>query len=111
MIYDKPIQVLKLPDDVGTPIQGKLQPVFTAFCGEMTVFHNRFWEAVQAGSRIDVMVELPLHRKNADAGMFARYDGHIYSIEQAQYQKDSNQLPVTVLSMKRSEEQYDIAAV
>lgn len=111
MIYDKPIQVLKLPDDVGTPIQGKLQPVFTAFCGEMTVFHNRFWEAVQAGSRIDVMVELPLHRKNADAGMFARYEGHIYSIEQAQYQKDSNQLPVTVLSMKRSEEQYDIAGV
>ena len=111
MIYDKPIQVLKLPDDVGTPIQGKLQPVFTAFCGEMTVFHNRFWEAVQAGSRIDVMVELPLHRKSADAGCYAKYDGHIYSIEQAQYQKDENQLPVTVLSLKRSEEQYDIAAV
>lgn len=111
MIYDKPIEIMKLPDDVGTPLQGKLQPVFSAFCGEMTVFHSRFWEAVQAGSRIDVMVELPLHRKNADAGMFARYEGHIYSIEQAQYQKDGNQLPVTVLSLKRSEDQYDIAAV
>lgn len=111
MIYDKPIEILKLPDDVGTPLQGKLQPVFSAFCGEMTVFHSRFWESVQAGSRIDVMVELPLHRKNADAGMFARYEGHIYSIEQAQYQKDGNQLPVTVLSLKRSEDQYDIAAV
>ena len=77
----------------------------------MTVFHNRFWEAVQAGSRIDVMVELPLHRKNTDAGMFARYEGHIYSVEQVQFQKDEHQLPVTVLSMKRSEEQYDIAAV
>ena len=111
MIYDKPIQILKLPDNVGTPIQGKLQPVFSAFCGEMTVFHNRFWEAVQAGSRIDAMVELPLHRKKAGAGMFARYEGHIYSLEQVQFQKDSNQLPVTVMSMKRSEEQYDIAAV
>lgn len=111
MIYDKQIQILKLPDNIGTPIQGKLLPVFTAFCGEMTVFHKRFWEAVQAGSRIDVMVELPLHRKNADAGMFAKYDGHIYSIEQAQYQKDENQLPVTVLSLKRTEEQYDIAEI
>lgn len=109
MIYDKPIQILKLPDDVGTVLQGTLQPVFTAFCGEMTVFHNRFWEAVQAGSRIDVMVELPLHRKNADAGMFAKYEDHIYSIEQSQYQKDANDLPVTVLSLKRSEEEYDIA--
>lgn len=110
-MYDKPIEILKLPDDVGTPLQGKLQPVFSAFCGEMTVFHSRFWEAVQAGSRIDVMVQLPLHRKNADAGMFARYEGHIYSIEQVQYQKDENQLPVTVLSLKRSEDQYDVAAV
>lgn len=111
MIYSIPIEILKLPDDVGTPLQGKLQPVFSAFCGEMTVFHSRFWEAVQAGSRIDVMVELPLHRKNADAGMYARYEGHIYRIEQAQYQKDENQLPVTVLSLKRSEDQYDVAAV
>lgn len=111
MTYDKPIHVLKLPDNVGTPIQGKLLPVFTAFCGEMTVFHKRFWEAVQAGSRIDVMVELPLHRKNADAGMYAKYEGHIYSIEQAQYQTDENQLPVTVLSMKRAEGQYDIAGI
>lgn len=111
MICSIPIEILKLPDDVGTPLQGKLQPVFSAFCGEMTVFHSRFWEAVQAGSRIDVMVELPLHRKNADAGMYARYEGHIYRIEQAQYQKDENQLPVTVLSLKRSEDQYDVAAV
>lgn len=111
MIYDKPISILSLPDNVGTPIQGKLEPVFTAFCGEMTVFHKRFWESVQAGSRIDSMVELPLHRKNATAGMFARYEGHIYSIEQAQYTKDENQLPVTVLSLKRSEEQYDIAEI
>ena len=111
MIYSIPIEILKLPDDVGTPLQGKLQPVFSAFCGEMTVFHSRFWEAIQAGSRIDVMVELPLHRKNADAGMYARYEGHIYRIEQAQYQKDENQLPVTVLSLKREEDRYDFAGI
>ena len=111
MIYDKPVEILKLPEGVGTLIQGKLQSVFTAFCGEMTVYHKRFWESVQAGSRIDVMVELPLHRKKIEAEMYARYEGHIYRIEQVQFQTDDNQLPVTVLSMKREGKRYDIAAV
>lgn len=110
MIYDTPIDVLKLPDNVGTPIQGKLEPVFSAYCGEMTVFHSRFWESVQAGSRIDTMVELPMLR-NVRAGMFARYKSHIYSVEQAQFQKDSDGLPVTVLSLRQSEDCYDTAAV
>lgn len=111
MIYDKPIQILKLPNTVGTPMQGKLQPVFSAFCGEMTVFHGRFWESVQAGTRIDVMVELPLHRKNVRAEMFAKYEGQIYRIEQAQFQKDNDGLPVTVLSMKTEGQRYVIEEV
>lgn len=110
MIYDKPIEILKLPDSVGTTLQGKLQPVFTAFCGELTVYHKRFWESVQAGSRIDVMVELPLRRK-VEAGMYALYEEHVYSIEQAQFEKNEYQLPITVLSLKREETQYDIARV
>lgn len=107
MIYDTPITILKLPDNIGIPLQGKLKSTFNAFCGEKEVYHRRFWESVQAGSRIDTMVELPLHR-NADAGMFAQYKGHIYSIEQAQFGKDENHLPITTLSLKRTEEQYDI---
>lgn len=110
MIYDTEIVILKLPDDVGTPLQGKLLQVFAAFCGEQEVWHRRFWEAVAAYSRVDRLVELPLHR-NVDAGMFAKYKGHIYSIEQAQFGKDANQLPITTLSLKRSEVQYDIATV
>ena len=110
MIYDKEIIVAKLPDDAGTILQGKLQSVFSAYCGEKEVFHRRYWEAVQAGSRVDVMVELPFHRE-ADAGMFAKYNGHIYSIEQAQFGKDPDGLPVTTLSLKRSEEQYDFDTV
>ena len=110
MIYDTPITVLKLPDTVGTPIQGKLESVFSAFCGQKEVYHARFWESVQAGSRIDAMVELPLHR-NADAGMFARYKDHIYSIEQAQFGSDADGLPVTILSLKRAEAEYDIAGI
>ena len=108
MIYDKPITIAKLPDDVGTPLQGDLEEVFTAFCGEKEVYHSRLWESVQAGSRIDYLVELPFHR-NSDAGMFAKYKGHTYSIEQAQFGEDENHLPVTILSLKRAEGQYDIA--
>ena len=110
MIYDKPIDVKKLPDGVGTILQGNLQPVFSAYCGEKEVYHRRYWEAVQAGSRVDALVELPFHRE-AEAGMFAKYDGHIYSIEQAQFGKDADGLPITTLSLKRSEEQYDFDTV
>ena len=110
MIYDTIITILKLPDDAGTPLQGKLQPTFTAFCGEKEVYHRRFWESVQAGSRIDTMVELPLHR-NVDAGMFAKYKSHVYSIEQAQFGKDDNMIPITTLSLKRAEGQYDIEEI
>lgn len=110
MIYDTEITILKLPDDVGTPLQGKLQPVFSAFCSEKEVYHRRFWESVQAGSRVDLLVELPLHRE-VESGMFAKYKDHTYSIEQAQFGKDENNLPITTLSLKRSEAQYDIAEI
>ena len=110
MIYDTEITILKLLDNVGTPLQGKLQPVFTAFCGEKEVYHRRFWESVQAGSRVDLLVDLPLHRE-VDAGMFAKYKNHTYSIEQAQFGKDENGLPITTLSLKRSEAQYDIEGI
>lgn len=110
MIYDTAITVMKLPDNVGTLMQGKLEPVFSAYCGKKEVYHTRFWESVQGGSRIDELVELPLHR-DVNAGMFARFKGHIYSIEQAQFGEDQDLLPVTILSLKRAEEKYDIAGV
>ena len=107
MIYDKEIIIAALPDGVGTPIQGKLQRKFLAFCGEKEVYHRRYWEAVQAGSRVDVLAELPLHRA-IDAGMYALYKGRTYSIEQAQFGADANGLPITTLSLMRTEAQYDI---
>lgn len=110
MIYDRTIIIAKLPDSVGTIVQGDLELVFTAFCAEKEVFHKRFWEAVQAGSRIDELVELPLFRK-VDAGMYAQYKDHTYSVEQAQFGKDSDGLPITTLSLKKLEGQYDIKGI
>ena len=110
MIYDTPIIIAMLPDDVGTILQGKPQRLYGAFCGEKEVYHRRYWEAVQADSRIDRMVEMPLHR-SVDAGMYAVYRNQLYSIEQAQFGKDANALPITTLSLKRVEVPYDIKEI
>jgi hypothetical protein len=106
MIYDTPITIMQLPDNVGTIIQGKPTPVFDAYCGELTVYHTRFWESVQAGSRIEAMVELPL-RRNVRAGMYAKYKDHLYLISQAQFERDKFQLPITILSLSNPENAYD----
>ena len=110
MIYDTPITVCKLKDGVGIPLPGSLEPKFSAYCGEMQVYQGRYWASVQAGSRIDTMVEIPLHR-DVTAAMFAKFKGHYYSIEQAQFGKDDDGLPVTILSLKRAEGQYDAAGI
>lgn len=111
MIYDTPITVYTLPPGVGTLLQGqKLVPVFSAYCGELEVYHSRYWESVQAGSRVDRLVQLPMLR-NVTAAMYAKYDGHVHEIAQAQFTKDHDGLPVTILSLRRSEECYDDAAV
>lgn len=106
MIYDIPITIMQLPANVGAIIQGEPVPVFDAYCGEKTVYHTRFWESVQAGSRIETMVELPLHR-DVRAGMYAKLKGHLYVISQAQFDSDEFQLPVTVLSLSNPENAYD----
>lgn len=109
MIYDKPIDLLKLPDGVGSPLQGKLIAVESAYCAELEVYHGRFWEAQQAGVRIDTMVEIPLHRP-AVSGGFVYFRDHVYAIEQAQFASDADQLPVTRLTLRRMEGFYDIAS-
>lgn len=110
MIYDKPITVAKLPDNVGSILETLPERVFSAYCGELEVYHRRYWESVQAGSRIERLVEIPFHRE-CDAGMYAKYRGHLYSIEQAQFGEDKDGLPITTLSLKREEVPYDIASL
>ena len=111
MIYNIPISVCRLPDGVGNLNQaGKLSLVFMAFCAELEVYHARFWESVQADSRIDTMVQIPL-RRDATAHMYAVLGDHTYRIEQAQFLEDEFGLPVTRLSLMRMEHNYDIAGI
>lgn len=57
--------------------------MFDAWCAEKTVYAKRFWEAVANGSRVDKLVELPLHR-DVPAASYARLGGHTYRVEQTQ---------------------------
>lgn len=106
MIYDKPITVLAMPDTQGIPTKGCLVKKFDSWCAEKTVYASRFWEAVANGSRVDKLVELPLHRDVPAAG-YARLGGHTYRVEQTQTGEDGDGLPVTWLSLMRMEDAYD----
>lgn len=106
MIYNLPIAVLAMPAAQGIPTAGCLVEKFEAWCAEKTVYANRFWEAVANGSRVDKLVEIPLHRDIPSAG-YARIAGHTYRIEQTQLGEDSDHLPVTWLSLMRMEDAYD----
>ena len=98
MIYDKPITVLAMPDTQGIPTKGGLVKKFDSWCAEKTVYASRFWESVANGSRVDKLVELPLHRDVPAAG-YARLGGHTYRVEQTQTGEDGDGLPVTWLSL------------
>ena len=108
MIYDKLITVCVPPAGFGAPFQGRLTVYARYLCGETTVYHRRYWESVQAGTRIDRMVRLPLHR-DIQATMYAILpDGQLYRIEEAQLATDEAGLPVTNLSLRRMEQNYDL---
>lgn len=109
MIYDRPLTLCTLP--AGTPIQSRLIPGEVCFYSPREVFHKRFWESVQAGSQIDRMVEIPLHRQ-VEAGDYALLEsGVVYRVEQAQFSADSETgLPITVLSLRRTDGRLQVAA-
>ena len=107
MIYDRPITIYDLPD--GTPLQRKLVKVSDHWYAPGEVYHSRFWESVQAGSRVDLMAMLP-DGEQIRADQYAiPADGHVYRIVQAQHGLDRDGLPMTTLSLRREESNYDIA--
>lgn len=107
MIYDLPITICIPPEGFGAPFQGRLTVKAAYLCAEQTVFHRRYWESVQAGTRVDRMVQIPL-RRDVAATEYALLDGHLYRIEEVQLTNDSDGLPVTNLSLRRMEDNYDL---
>ena len=107
MIYDHILTVYTEP--AGTPIQHKLTPVGQHYYAPAEVYHARFWESVQAGSHIDIMVRLPFGGEITATQYVTLEDGHVYRIEQAQHGRDDDGREMTTLSLRRMEGSYDIA--
>nr|DAL14550.1 MAG TPA_asm: hypothetical protein [Caudoviricetes sp.] len=106
-IYERELHVYTL--SAGTLLQGKLQLVSRHLYAEREVYHSRFWESVQAGSQIDLMVCVPDGRAIRADMYCIPDDGHVYRIVQAQQGWDDLSLPMTTLSLRRMEAAYDIA--
>lgn len=106
MIYDRYLTVYDLAD--GTQRGGKLAVNSAHFYAELEVYHRRYWESVQAGSRIDRMVRVPFGEDLTATQYVVPEDGHVYRIEQAQHGLDEDGLSVTTLSLRRMEGSYDI---
>ena len=106
MIYDRYLTVYDLAG--GSPIGGKLTENSAHYYAEMEVYHRRYWESVQAGSRIDRMVRVPFGEALTATQYAIPEDGHVYRIEQAQHGLDEDGLPVTTLSLRRMEGSYDL---
>ena len=107
MIYDHTLDIYTL--HAGTPLQRKLEYSATHFYAPREVYHKRYWESIQAGSRIDRMVELPYGDEICSTHYCIPDDGHVYRIVQAQHGYTADGLPITTLSLQRTEDNYDIA--
>ena len=106
MIYDRILRTYTDPG--GTPLHRMLTYAATYYYGPKEVYYGRYWDSVAAGSRIDLLCELP-RADEITAAMYAvPEDGHVYRIEQAQHGLDGDGLPITTLSLRRMEEYFDI---
>ena len=108
MIYDKLLRICEPPEGFGAPFHGLLVPREQHMYAELTVFHRRFWEARQAGTRVDRMVQVPFGREILATSYAVLGDGLLYRIEEAQGAEDENGLPVTNLTLRREEKNYEL---
>ncbi len=108
MIYDKgPLAVYTLAGG-GSPLTGRLEALSQHLYQELEVYHARYWESVQAGSRIDTMLRVPFGDEIEASHYCIPADGHVYRILQAQHGRDEDGLPCCTLSLQREEKNYDV---
>ena len=98
MLYDRSLIIYELT--AGTQLRGTLTERRRHLCGERTVAHRRYWQAVQSDTRIDLDLEIPCGA-DVSADEYALYAGQLYRIEEAQHTTDEDDLPVCRLSLRR----------
>lgn len=106
MIYDRALSHCILPS--GNPLGGKLRQVGVYLYADMSVYHKRYWEAVQAGSSIERMAALTGHVPIDSGDYCVLEDDRVYRVEQVQLQQDQYNLPQTVLSLHRTDLRYQL---
>ena len=107
MIYQEPIRFYRLADNAGAPLPNTLVPITRTYCAELTINSRRYFDSVQAGSKIDALVEVP-SRYSVRSGDFAEYRTVIYRVEQVEdITRDSS--PAQRLSLHRPDARYEIA--
>lgn len=106
MIYDQEVGIYTLNGP--TPLNASPVLYGEFYCGEQEVFHKRYWEAVQAGYTITSMVQLPGHIEPVGEIYAKLSGGRWYRVEQLQRSYDEDNLPVTVLSLSRSDRRFDV---
>ena len=106
MIYDR---LLTIYDVSGGSVLGrKLIPPGTAFfCARRTVGLSRYYTALAVGDRTDDVLELPGYDGILPT-QIAAFEGAQYRILQVQHAADPFGLPITVLSLSRLEELYEL---
>ena len=105
MIYDRVLTICEL-DGESSALRRRLVRGRDYAYGEKEVYGSRFYKALQAGERIDRMVEL--WRADIRADQYAVLDdGDVYSVVQAQHGMNRDGLAITTLTLRREESEYD----
>ena len=105
-IYDR---FVTIHDVIGGSVLGRrLAATGTGFyCARRKVGLTRYYTALQIGDQTDAMLELP-GRVPIRTTQIAVMDAEQYRILQVQHELDKDGLPVTVLSLSRLEELYEL---
>ena len=98
MIYDRLLLVYDLT--AGTPMSGALTLRASHYYAQRTVSHRRWWESVQANSRVDKAVQVR-GGEDITANQFVLLEGAWWRVEEAQHTTDEYRLPVTNLALRR----------
>ena len=98
MTYDRSLIIYELT--AGTPLRGTLTERSRHLCGERTVAHRRYWQAVQSDTRIDLDLQIP-YGDDVSADDYAMYAGKLYRVAETQHTTDADELPVCRLSLRR----------
>ena len=106
MIYDRLLTIYNVAG--GSVLGRRITPPGTQFyCARRTVGLHRYYTALQIGDQTDEVVELP-GRDDIVTTQIAALDGQQFRILQVQHASDKTGLPITVLSLSRMEELYEL---